>query len=75
MYMRPLGMNRGSVVELDSWVASHSRAANGMRRDWVARDFDIQEVIARGTRLASYINLSNLRFLSRFPLFRTDVLA
>lgn len=39
---------RGDVVEIDSWVAAEGK--NGMRRDFLVRDYTTGEVIARATR-------------------------
>uniref|UniRef100_A0A1D1Y1Q6 Acyl-[acyl-carrier-protein] hydrolase n=1 Tax=Anthurium amnicola TaxID=1678845 RepID=A0A1D1Y1Q6_9ARAE len=37
----------GDVVEIDTWVAAAGK--NGMRRDWMIRDYNTQEIIARAT--------------------------
>lgn len=47
--------DRGDVVEIDTWVASSGK--NGMRRDWIIRDRNTKNMIARATR---YISLSQL---------------
>jgi hypothetical protein len=39
---------RGDVVDIDSWVAAEGK--NGMRRDFIVRDYASGEVIARATR-------------------------
>ena len=36
------------MVEIDSWVAAEGK--NGMRRDFLVRDYTTGEVIARATR-------------------------
>lgn len=41
--------NRGDVVEIDTWVDGAGK--NGMRRDWIIRDYNTQEIITRATRL------------------------
>ncbi|KAF8655120.1 hypothetical protein HU200_061255 [Digitaria exilis] len=38
----------GDVVEIDTWVASSGK--NGMRRDWIIRDRNTKNMIARATR-------------------------
>lgn len=52
MVVKPVGgLNcggRGDVVEIDSWVAAEGK--NGMRRDFLVRDYTTGEVIARATR-------------------------
>ncbi|KAK6118074.1 hypothetical protein DH2020_048180 [Rehmannia glutinosa] len=39
---------RGDVVEIDTWVDAAGK--NGMRRDWVIRDYNTQNIITRVTR-------------------------
>lgn len=39
---------RGDVVEIDTWVAASGK--NGMRRDWIIRDYSTQQIITRATR-------------------------
>jgi hypothetical protein len=43
-----LDNDRGDVVEIDTWVASSGK--NGMRRDWIIRDRNTKNMIARATR-------------------------
>ncbi|RWW74149.1 hypothetical protein BHE74_00017925 [Ensete ventricosum] len=38
----------GDVVEIDTWVAASGK--NGMRRDWIIRDYSTQQIITRATR-------------------------
>lgn len=40
---------RGDIIEIDTWVDAAGK--NGMRRDWIIRDFKTQQVITRATRL------------------------
>ncbi|KAK6127755.1 hypothetical protein DH2020_038464 [Rehmannia glutinosa] len=40
----------GDVVEIDTWVDAAGK--NGMRRDWVIRDYNTQNIITRVTRAA-----------------------
>jgi hypothetical protein len=40
--------SRGDVVEIESWVGAAGK--NGMRRDWIVRDFNNRQVLARSTR-------------------------
>ncbi|KAK8952366.1 hypothetical protein KSP39_PZI003946 [Platanthera zijinensis] len=37
----------GDVVEIDTWVAASGK--NGMRRDWIIRDYNRKKIIARAT--------------------------
>lgn len=58
---------RGDVVEIDSWVAAEGK--NGMRRDFLVRDYTTGEVIARATRcvttgIFSFYSLSRQSFRS-----------
>jgi hypothetical protein len=39
---------RGDVVEMDTWVTGSGK--NGMRRDWLVRDYKTGQVLARATR-------------------------
>lgn len=39
---------RGDVVEMDTWVAGSGK--NGMRRDWLVRDYKTGQILARATR-------------------------
>ncbi|XP_017696143.1 palmitoyl-acyl carrier protein thioesterase, chloroplastic-like isoform X2 [Phoenix dactylifera] len=47
----------GDVVEIDTWVAASGK--NGMRRDWIIRDYNTNRIIARATR--------ETRMLSKIP--------
>ncbi|XP_057804830.1 palmitoyl-acyl carrier protein thioesterase, chloroplastic-like isoform X2 [Salvia miltiorrhiza] len=38
----------GDVVEIDTWVDAAGK--NGMRRDWIIRDYDTHTIITRATR-------------------------
>jgi hypothetical protein len=38
----------GDVVEMDTWVAGSGK--NGMRRDWLVRDYKTGQILARATR-------------------------
>lgn len=40
---------RGDVVQVDTWVAASGK--NGMRRDWLLRDYDTGEILTRASRL------------------------
>lgn len=40
--------DRGDVVEIDTWVDATGK--NGMRRDWIIRDYRTQEIITKATR-------------------------
>jgi hypothetical protein len=40
--------DRGDVVEIDTWVDATGK--NGMRRDWIIRDYNTKEIITRATR-------------------------
>ncbi|PKA63803.1 Palmitoyl-acyl carrier protein thioesterase, chloroplastic [Apostasia shenzhenica] len=37
----------GDVVEIDTWVAASGK--NGMRRDWIIRDYNTKNIITRAT--------------------------
>ncbi|XP_068665037.1 palmitoyl-acyl carrier protein thioesterase, chloroplastic-like [Aristolochia californica] len=37
----------GDVVEIDTWVAPHGK--NGLRRDWIIRDYDTHKIITKAT--------------------------
>ncbi|KAK6924645.1 Acyl-ACP thioesterase [Dillenia turbinata] len=37
----------GDIVEIDTWVDAAGK--NGMRRDWIIRDYSTQQIIARAT--------------------------
>lgn len=41
--------SRGDVVQVDTWVAASGK--NGMRRDWILRDYNTGEVLTRASRL------------------------
>lgn len=47
-YVQKLICDRGDVVEIDTWVDAAGK--NGMRRDWIIRDYHTQEIITRATR-------------------------
>jgi fatty acyl-ACP thioesterase B len=51
---------RGDVVEIDSWVAAEGK--NGMRRDFIVRDYTSGEVIVRATRCVC-LNSNSLKKL------------
>lgn len=40
---------RGDVVQVDTWVAASGK--NGMRRDWLLRDYNTGEILTRASRL------------------------
>lgn len=54
----------GDVVEIDSWVAAEGK--NGMRRDFIVRDYTSGEVIARATSTWVMMN-QDTRRLSKMP--------
>ncbi|KAJ1288275.1 hypothetical protein BS78_02G078300 [Paspalum vaginatum] len=54
----------GDVVEIDTWVASSGK--NGMRRDWIIRDRNTKNMIARGTSNWVMMNRETRR-LSKIP--------
>ncbi|KAG0616393.1 hypothetical protein M758_5G111500 [Ceratodon purpureus] len=54
----------GDVVEIDSWVAGEGK--NGMRRDFIVRDYATGEVIARATSIWVMMN-QDTRRLSKMP--------
>ena len=39
---------RGDVVEVDTWVSPSGK--NGMRRDWLLRDYKTGEILTRASR-------------------------
>jgi len=43
-----LVLDRGDVVEVDTWVAASGK--NGMRRDWLVRNYKTGQIISRATR-------------------------
>lgn len=47
-----LECDRGDVVEIDTWVDAAGK--NGMRRDWIIRDFHTQEIITRASRCSIF---------------------
>lgn len=51
-------VDRGDVVEIDTWVDAAGK--NGMRRDWIIRDYNTQKIITRATRFVSNKSASNL---------------
>lgn len=54
----------GDMVEIDSWVAAEGK--NGMRRDFIVRDYNSGEVIARATSTWVMMN-QDTRRLSKMP--------
>ncbi|RLM84752.1 palmitoyl-acyl carrier protein thioesterase, chloroplastic-like [Panicum miliaceum] len=54
----------GDVVEIDTWVASSGK--NGMRRDWIIRDRNTKNMIARATSNWVMMNRETRR-LSKIP--------
>nr|CAB3452640.1 unnamed protein product [Digitaria exilis] len=54
----------GDVVEIDTWVASSGK--NGMRRDWIIRDRNTKNMIARATSNWVMMNRET-RKLSKIP--------
>ncbi|CAN6203638.1 unnamed protein product [Urochloa humidicola] len=54
----------GDVVEIDTWVASSGK--NGMRRDWIIRDRNTKNMIARATSNWVMMNRETRR-LSKMP--------
>lgn len=54
-------MNRGEVVEIDTWVGASGK--NGMRRDWQLRSQATGLVFARATR---YYNVIYSDFIFNF---------
>lgn len=45
-------LRRGEVVEIDTWVMASGK--NGMRRDWLLRDYKSGQILARATRYEAY---------------------
>ena len=43
-----IDLSRGDLVEIDTWVDAAGK--NGMRRDWIIRDYSTQKIITRATR-------------------------
>ncbi|XP_040985653.1 palmitoyl-acyl carrier protein thioesterase, chloroplastic-like [Juglans microcarpa x Juglans regia] len=54
----------GDVVEIDTWVDATGK--NGMRRDWIIRDYKTQEIITRATSTWVIMNQETRR-LSKIP--------
>ncbi|KAF8036986.1 hypothetical protein BT93_B0036 [Corymbia citriodora subsp. variegata] len=54
----------GDVVEIDTWVDAAGK--NGMRRDWIIRDYNTQEIITRATSTWVIMNRDTRR-LSKIP--------
>ncbi|XP_071902004.1 palmitoyl-acyl carrier protein thioesterase, chloroplastic-like [Coffea arabica] len=54
----------GDVVEIDTWVAAAGK--NGMRRDWVIRDYNTQKIITRATSTWVIMNRETRR-LCKIP--------
>ncbi|KAI5056773.1 hypothetical protein GOP47_0028591 [Adiantum capillus-veneris] len=54
----------GDVIELDTWVCASGK--NGMRRDWLVRDYKSGEILARATSTWVMMN-GRTRRLSKIP--------
>ncbi|GAV82246.1 Acyl-ACP_TE domain-containing protein [Cephalotus follicularis] len=54
----------GDVVEIDTWVDAAGK--NGMRRDWIIRDYHTQEIITEATSTWVIMNRETRR-LSKIP--------
>ncbi|XP_051113156.1 palmitoyl-acyl carrier protein thioesterase, chloroplastic-like [Andrographis paniculata] len=54
----------GDVVEIDTWVDAAGK--NGMRRDWIIREYNTQKVITRATSTWVIMNRETRR-LSKMP--------
>ncbi|KAL5791529.1 hypothetical protein ACOSP7_000123 [Xanthoceras sorbifolium] len=54
----------GDVVEIDTWVDAAGK--NGMRRDWIIRDYHTQKIITRATSTWVIMNRETRR-LSKIP--------
>nr|XP_043639592.1 palmitoyl-acyl carrier protein thioesterase, chloroplastic-like [Erigeron canadensis] len=54
----------GDVIEIDTWVDAAGK--NGMRRDWIIRDFVSQKIITRATSTWVIMNRET-RKLSKIP--------
>ncbi|CAK9327242.1 unnamed protein product [Citrullus colocynthis] len=54
----------GDVVEIDTWVDAAGK--NGMRRDWIIRDYHTQDIITRATSTWVIMNKETRR-LSKIP--------
>ncbi|GMN56597.1 hypothetical protein TIFTF001_025702 [Ficus carica] len=56
--------DRGDVIEIDTWVDAEGK--NGMRRDWIIRDYHTREIITRATSTWVIMNRETRR-LSKIP--------
>ncbi|WCJ36291.1 Palmitoyl-acyl carrier protein thioesterase chloroplastic [Euphorbia peplus] len=54
----------GDVVEIDTWVDAAGK--NGMRRDWIIRDYNTKDIIGRATSTWVIMNRET-RKLSKIP--------
>ncbi|KAK9748297.1 hypothetical protein RND81_02G048500 [Saponaria officinalis] len=54
----------GDVVEIDTWVDAAGK--NGMRRDWIIRDYSTQQIITRATSTWVTMNRET-RKISKIP--------
>ncbi|KAF4361583.1 hypothetical protein F8388_007599 [Cannabis sativa] len=54
----------GDVVEIDTWVDAEGK--NGMRRDWIIRDYHTREIITRATSIWVIMNRETRR-LCKIP--------
>ncbi|KAA8540666.1 hypothetical protein F0562_024415 [Nyssa sinensis] len=54
----------GDVVEIDTWVDAAGK--NGMRRDWIIREYNTQKIITRATSTWVIMNRETRR-LSKIP--------
>ncbi|XP_072970862.1 palmitoyl-acyl carrier protein thioesterase, chloroplastic-like [Typha angustifolia] len=54
----------GDVIEIDTWVAASGK--NGMRRDWIIREYNAKRIIARATSKWVMMNRETRR-LSKIP--------
>lgn len=54
----------GDVIEIDTWVDAAGK--NGMRRDWIIRDYKTQKIITRATSTWVIMNRETRR-LSKIP--------
>ncbi|KAL5543863.1 hypothetical protein UlMin_007647 [Ulmus minor] len=54
----------GDAVEIDTWVDAQGK--NGMRRDWIIRDYHTREIITRATSTWVIMNRQTRR-LSKIP--------
>ncbi|KAL1541806.1 palmitoyl-acyl carrier protein thioesterase, chloroplastic-like [Salvia divinorum] len=54
----------GDVVEVDTWVDAAGK--NGMRRDWIIRDYNTNKIISRAT--STWVNMNReTRKVSKIP--------